>query len=202
MLFTRWKKNGNYRVVGNLTTWYRIYTRARLPVIREWERANPCDLFWAAKGKGADTAVYTAALGAELAASRGKITASTLIDLFKCFEVLDHEVIVEQCKLTGFPMDILMIALSMYSAGRYLCIDGAMAGPVFACRSTTAGCTLAMFILRATMQPSMVTYYTVVCIPRQITFQIFVDDLLLMKSGSKHDVPVKLHSQLMSYWAY
>ena len=38
ILFTRWKKSGSYRVCGKLPTFYRVYTRVRLPIIREWER--------------------------------------------------------------------------------------------------------------------------------------------------------------------
>ena len=189
-LFTRMKKNGSYRTVGNLPTYYRVYARTRLKVVRKWERDNPCDLFWAAKGKGSDTAVHTASTAAGIALSKGLKSAAALVDVFKCYEVLEHNIIVTKCRLVNFPLDILAVALSMYSAARYLIYDGAMAGPVFTHRGITAGCTFATFILRGAMQFDMIQYNTVVCIPRQLIFQIFVDDLMVMGSSTDDKVVV------------
>ena len=190
-LFTRMKKNGAYRTVGNLPTYYRVYARTRLKVVRAWERDNPCDLFWAAKGKGSDTAVHTASTAADIAWAKGLKSAAALVDVFKCYEVLDHNVIVNKCRMVHFPMDILSVALSMYSSATFLIYDGAMGGPVFKHRGITAGRTFANFISRGTMQYDMMQYNIVVCIPREITFQIFVDDLMVMASGSEEQVVIR-----------
>ena len=190
-LFTRPKKSG-YRVVGNLPTFYRIYSRARLPVVREWERLHPSDLFWASAGKGADVAVHAAATAADLACARGLHAAAALIDIFKCFEVLDHNVIIRKCKAIGFPMDVLAIALSMYSSARYLIYNGAMGGPAFTHRGITAGCTFACFVLRATMQADVVIFFSEHCKPFGTILQIFVDDLMLLQMGTRQEIPHKL----------
>ena len=134
-------------------------------------------------------AVHTATTLADIAVSLGLIAAACLIDIFKCFEVLDHNVIVRECRRAGFPLDILAVALSMYSAGRYIFYQGAMGGPAFSHSGITAGCTFAVFILRATLQPCMDQLYVEQCAPKRMVMQIFVDDLMLMQMGTVADVP-------------
>ena len=190
-LFTRAKKSG-YRVVGNLPTFYRIYARARLPVVRDWERLHPSDIFWASAGKGADVAVHSAVTAADIACAQGLHAAAALIDIFKCFEVLDHNVIIRKCRAIGFPMDVLAIALSMYASARYLIYNGAMGGPAFTHRGITAGCGFACFILRATMQADMVIFHNAHCKPFGTILQIFVDDLMLLQTGNSMAIPHKL----------
>ena len=191
-LFTRPKKNGTYRTVGSLPTFYRIYAKQRLKYLRDWEINHPCDLFWAAKGKGADVAVHTAATAAEIAKTKGHITAAALVDIFKCFEIMNHNTIIRKCMIVQFPMDILAVALSMYSAARYLILNGAMGGPVFTHRGITAGCSFAVYILRATMQADIIVFYGQHCKPYGVMLQIFVDDLLVMYSGLADMVVARL----------
>ena len=190
-LFTRPKKSG-YRVVGNLPTFYRIYARTRLTTVRDWEKEHPSDLFWASAGKGADVAVHAAATAADLACARGLHAAAALVDIFKCFEVLDHNVIIRKCKIIGFPMDVLAIALSMYSSARYLILNGAMGGPAYTHKGITAGCGFACFILRATMQADIVIFYNQHCKPFGTILQIFVDDLMLLQTGTLKEIPHKM----------
>ena len=182
-LFTRPKKNGTYRTVGSLPTFYRVYAKHRLRYLRVWEIENPCEHFWAAKNKGADVAVHMATTAADIAKAAGHVTAASLIDIFKCFEILDHNTIIQKCKIVHFPMDILAVALSMYSAARYLVLNGAMGGPVYTHKGITAGCSFAVYILRATMQADVIIFYGQHCKPFGIMLQIFVDDLLLLCSG-------------------
>ena len=188
ILFTRRKKSGSYRVCGNLTTFYRIWTRVRLPIIQDWERDNPSCIFWACAGKGADRAVHTAAVQCDIAYAKGRQAAAGVVDLWKCFEVLKHSIIIEQAKQSNYPMDILKVAISMYQADRYLVLEKATAGPVYAINGITAGCTLAMSILRSTLLPTLEAFYNEVCLPRNIDFQAFVDDLLLLATGSEQYV--------------
>ena len=187
-LFTRPKKNGAYRVVGSLPTFYRVYARLRLKELRTWETDNPCDLFWASRGKGADVAVHTAATAADIGGAQGLITAAALVDIFKCFEVLCHNTIIRKCKIVNFPMDILAVALSMYAAARYLILNGAVGGPVYTHRGITAGCSFACYILRGTMQADMILFFNDHCKPYGTILQIFIDDLLLMHTGTKSTV--------------
>ena len=184
ILFSRRKKSGAYRVVGNLTTFYRIWTRVRLPIVQDWERDRPSDIFWATAGRGADVAVHAAAIQCDVAVSKGRTAAGGQIDVWKCFEVLTHVTIVEQALLSGFPLDILRVAISMYRSERYLVLDKATAGPVFCAKGVTAGCTLAMAILRSTLLPTLEDFYHEVCAPKEITLQVFVDDLSLLVMGS------------------
>ena len=60
MLFTQKKKEGSHRLLGYLPTIYRVWTQARLDLVREWDRANPRDYFWAGEDKGAAMAVVQA----------------------------------------------------------------------------------------------------------------------------------------------
>ena len=188
ILFSRRKKTGSYRVVGNLTTFYRIWSRTRLPIVQDWERDRPSAVFWATAGRGADMAVHAAAVHCDIAVSKGRVAAGGLIDIWKCFEVLLHTTIVEQATLSEFPMDILRVAISMYQSERYLVLDKATAGPVYSIKGVTAGCSLAMAILRSTLLPTLEAFYNEVCVPRGVLLQVFVDDLSALVAGSVHHV--------------
>eukprot|EP00972_Heterocapsa_arctica_P038245 5630694-Heterocapsa_arctica.AAC.1 len=70
----------------------RIWGKARRSFAWDWELANARPYFWAGRGKPAARSVHRQSLRAEIARSRGLSSASTLLDMVKCYEKIGHRV--------------------------------------------------------------------------------------------------------------
>eukprot|EP00972_Heterocapsa_arctica_P006364 934223-Heterocapsa_arctica.AAC.1 len=80
------KPDGSTRPIGLLTGLMRLWGKARRSFAWDWELANARPYFWAGKGKPAARSVHRQSLRAEVARSRGQASASTLLDMVKCYE--------------------------------------------------------------------------------------------------------------------
>ena len=114
------------RPIALLNTLVRIQGRLRRPLAARWEDANPREYFWAGRGRGSDKCVWMQAAWAEWASARGFKVATCFYDLFKAFEKVGFQRLMQEECRTGFPVRQMKLLVFVYSAARVLDIGGAL----------------------------------------------------------------------------
>ncbi len=143
------KKGGGARLIGLLTSLYRIWARTRYHDIRESLEARLSRQFLsAAPGEGAQRAAGCASLLAEGAHARGEHSATTLADISKFYEQVEFQEMIEGALAFGVPRPILALAVHQYSGPRRIRVDRAYSQPVYPGRSIVPGCTWATVLIR------------------------------------------------------
>ena len=137
------KPKGGTRPIGLFPSPYRIWAKARLPLAQAWEDENWRAYFACAKGSGAADVVWAQAVRAEAGASSDKFVAACLWDLASFFDTIDHERLFRMGEKYGYPMQVLRMALSAYSAPRVVQTREGRSSPVNPNRGIVPGCTLA-----------------------------------------------------------
>ena len=76
------------RPIGLLTGLMRLWGKVRRPYGKAWEADNARPYFWAGKGRPAADSAHQQTLKAEIARAKGISSASSLLDMVKCYERL------------------------------------------------------------------------------------------------------------------
>ncbi len=90
------KQGGGHRLIGLLTSLYRVWAKLRRPLCTSWESDNERGWDYAAVGKGALAGAWDLSLEVEAASSVGMHTAAYLSDLSKFYEYIPHAVVLEK----------------------------------------------------------------------------------------------------------
>ena len=145
------KLSGGTRLIASLSGIYRLWSRARVPLIREWAARHERKYLYAGVGMGSVDAVQDAMAEDEVARTDGSFSCSVLDDVSKCYEEVEHAVAVESALALDFPLRVLKVIMDMYSAPRRILFNGAYSAAVATARAIVPGCSFATWLLRALM---------------------------------------------------
>ena len=109
------------------------------------------DYDWCAKGRRNEDVVWKQALYDENARELGQCSASALLDLKKAFETVSLHHPWKAGPRYGFPLATLRATLEIFSFGRVLNLDQAIALPVRSLSAILAGSRFATDILYLTL---------------------------------------------------
>ena len=140
--------SGAWRPIGLLSSFMRIWARARAGVIARWADENGRSYLHGGSGSGAQRAAWLQAARAELAEATGKHFAQELIDLAKCFEHVPHHLLVRFAIKHGYNLWVLRLSIATYRCERTIRIEGAFSRTIVANRGIVAGSVFAVVELR------------------------------------------------------
>ena len=137
------KLAGGYRLIGIMSSVYRLWAKTRKPYADEWERKHERKYFAAGSQRGAVDTVWRQALRAERGVGKGGHAAIVLTDLRKYCEYIDHKRLLRCSENTGFPMPIARVAISTYGGERRIRMGRFVGDKLFPRRSIVPGCGFA-----------------------------------------------------------
>ena len=141
------KRGGGRRPIWMLEALVRVWERARKPVVQAWRAANVRDYDGCARGRRVEDVVWVQALHDEIAAGRGQVSSTALLDLTKAFESarLDHAW--KAGIRYGYPLRLLRLSLEAFAFERHVSCQGACASGVRTLSAILAGSTFASDVL-------------------------------------------------------
>ena len=107
------KPDGSRRPIGLLTGLMRLWGKIRRSYGKQWELDNARPYFWAGHGRPASDSAHQQSLKAEVARANGLAAASSLLDMVKCYERIQHRVVAEAAKRLGFNIRVLRLCLAV-----------------------------------------------------------------------------------------
>eukprot|EP00973_Karenia_brevis_P085485 11862009-Karenia_brevis.AAC.1 len=176
------KPDGGRRPIGLLTGLMRLWGKVRREYARAWEEENARPYFWAGRGRPAADSAHQQALKAEIARAKDLASASTLLDMVKCYERIQHHVVAAAAKRTGFNLRIIRLCLAVYAGPRLLSVDGAVTELFRIGTSIVAGCSFATTILRVVLIELMdigTRLYP------NVSLHVYVDDIDIGMCGTE-----------------
>ena len=84
---------------------------------------------------------------------------SIFIDLTTFCETVEHELLIQQAKILGFPQVVLNIALQIYRGERLISSEGRVSHPLWASRGIMAGCPIAPALAKLALFPTCQKVY-------------------------------------------
>ena len=135
------------RLTALLHGLYRLWAKARLPVVQRWAAKHAREYMYAGPGRGSTEAAAAVLHEDEVGKLRGLSTAATLRDLDKCFEKVGHAQVVKAAVEQEFPLRILRVVLTVYSGSRRIVWNRAFSDAVAIAKTIVPGCTFATIIL-------------------------------------------------------
>ncbi len=143
------KKAGGARLIGMAASVYRLWARVRYQDIRAQlePRLARAELA-AAPGRGASQAAFDAAYTTEVAVARGKVAATTAIDLSQYYEHISVAEFIKPAMKVGLPAPIAALTAHFYLGPRRLRVGRAFSPVIYPRRGIVAGCTWCTVIIR------------------------------------------------------
>ncbi len=184
------KKSGGHRGIANLTSTYRIWSKARKPWAQRWEDANQRPFFAASRGVGPIDAVYRQALKHEAAVAEGRESAVLLDNLENFFEAIDREVLVREAQALDFPLALLRASLAAYIGPRMLTLDGRAAKELYARNGIVPGCTFATSFVKLFYLRRLDAF--VAQLPPDVDVDKYIDDLAISAAGVSDELIAKI----------
>ena len=178
------KPKGGHRPIGLFSGLRRLWARARMSEVTEWEDAHSRPYLACAKGSGALDVVWTQAVKAEARVASGSEAAAGLWDLKSFFDCIDHGLLWARAVQVGFPLVVVSLALASYTAPRSVQLREGKAAPIYPRCGVIAGCALAKSLVAVYYLPVMDAF--VARHPR-VEVDVYVDDLTLAVSGDSVD---------------
>ena len=163
-----------------------MWVKARAPIYKGWERANTVEIGFAGeKGNTPLDVVWWQAALAEIAKASSKYFICVLWDIWKCYEKVDHSILIDSAKRHGYPLAILRITLASYRASRRLTLKGVVSRPIVAECGIVAGCGTATSELRCLLLDVLIQHRNAhPC----VNLNIIVDDLSFdVLASSRHE---------------
>ncbi len=184
------KARGGHRAIAAFPSLYRLWSRVRRDIVRQWEAMNDRAFVAAGTGRGPQDVVWRQAARCEAAAEQGGAAATLLWDLTSFFEAVQRVPLWFRARRLGFPAVILRVALSAYEGPRMLTMAGALSKAVVARHGVPAGCGLAMALTRA------YTLHAYDRVARALTelpaasacLDVYVDDLAVTVTGARGQI--------------
>ena len=140
---------------------YKLWTQARYNLVAEWMARFELVAPWDAARPGQaclDISVRRVFLS-EISRSRGLSRVSVFIDLTTFYETVEHELLIQQAKILGFPQVVLNIALQIYRGERLISSEGRVSHPIWASRGIMAGCPIAPALAKLALFPTCQKVY-------------------------------------------
>ena len=169
------KPDGGLRPIAWVQSVLRVWAKARHVLVGEWEKSYTGGLpFAAQKDRSPVDCVWRHSFRAEVAQTSGNHFACVLLDLKKCYEMIDH------CKLTQaahkhmYPLALLRISIFLYRSPRRILYNGIVSRCIEPARGILAGISSATTELRLMLLDAVVAH---VHTHPAINLNVFVDDL-------------------------
>ncbi len=180
------KPDGGWRPIGLFPTIIRVWMKLRRQLAQGWEEQHSRDFLFAGRGRGAHVAAWQHAQRAEQAADAGATFVQLLLDMQKCFELVPHDVLVQEARAVGYPLPLLRLALAAYRLPRSLSIGGVHSSLILAERGIAAGSGLATTELRVLLI-RLLDRVRERC--PAVKLSAYVDDLTADASGTQQTAP-------------
>ena len=179
------KKNGSLRDLGLFAGFLRVCTKARGEVCRQWERENDRPFFACGAARSTTDTVWRAAVRAEAAQASGQAAAAVLQDMEAFYQSVDHEKLLLQAALHGFPLPLLRLALHLYRGPRHLLLGRGVAPPAWPTRGVLPGCAWAGTLVKVYYLTALDAF--TLRHPR-VELDVYVDDIQLAAQGTESAV--------------
>lgn len=144
------KKTGGSRTVAISSTFDRLLMALDDERLKQFESEQAYDKDSAKAGASTSRAAEDRALNRDLRAAQGKQTCTMLWDMANFFDTLDIRILIEEAEAAQYPMEELLLILTIHQAPRRLKIGKAV-GTIIAAlgRALLAGCKRAAQMARA-----------------------------------------------------
>ncbi len=143
------KGNGGFRPIGLFPSLIRLWVKVRRTQLRDSERLQQGEYFYAGAARGANVAAWQQAAVAEAAVSRGASFAQVLVDMVKAFDRVPRQRLVDEAARVKYPLHLLRLAMMAYAMPRVVMIGGVVFRIVCTTRGIAAGSGSATTELRA-----------------------------------------------------
>ena len=181
------KPGGGRRPIGVLPTVVRLWERARKSLAQQWLRENRRPYDWATQGRSSEAAVWQCSLFDEAAKGRGLLSATTLVDLTKAFEMVKLRDIWLAARRHDFPLRLIRPALEAFSFARRLCYQGAVSAPVDTKTAILAGGGFAQLALLLVLLDPLDEIHAIFS-GRSVNLCAYVDDIALHAVGTEREI--------------
>lgn len=169
------------RLVAKMPMHLRVMFKARRWHIAEWESAH--SQFWdsAIAGSSALRAALLRSYKLERATALGAAAAAALVDIEKCYDSLDPELLVDCLLELGFPPLSLFLHLMVHWAPRVIQHRGVASRIIAVTRSILAGCTSSGTIAKGYLYKMCEAMHNKL---PMVKLSTYVDDLVLWVIGA------------------
>ncbi len=174
------KEGGGHRLIGLMTSLYRVWTKLRRPYCTKWEGDHARSWDYASSGKGALAGAWDLGMEVEAAKAVGMQTAAYLSDLAKFYEHIPHALVLEKSAELGFPLTIALLAINQYGGNRRVSVDKCWSQSVCTVHGVVAGCSLATTLVKIVLIQVMDVIRA--RYPRLVLF-VYLDDITLLWRG-------------------
>ena len=170
------------RPITLFRTVVRIMAKAKSWRAAGWLEDNSPEYLNMAKGRRVGDGMWRTQLRALISEEQGQQSAEVMLDLHKAFELVERGKLLEAGILAGYPLDVLIWGLEMYSWSRRLVFRGCVTPELFTSRGICAGSAFAtseLWLLLCGSLGRIARHF-----PR-VTICIHVDDLSFTACGRK-----------------
>ena len=163
------------RPIGLYQSTFRLWGKARKSIVADWE-SSICDngIFAAGKHKSSLDVAWRVAMKKELASSSNLSYAAVFWDLYKCYELIKHDVLFAAAVRHKFPLAILRITIASYQQPRRLIMHDIVSRCIQPSRGIIAG------VMSATAELKCVLLDAANALSRNhphVSLHIYIDDL-------------------------
>ncbi len=178
------KEAGGHRLIGLLTSLYRVWAKLRRPLCQKWEDGYCRGWDYASKGAGAVSAAWDLMVEWEASEAVGMKTAAFMGDLKRFYEFIPHTLVLAKARRLQFPPTLAILAVHMYGGARRISVDKCLTGPAWTLRGVVAGCSLATTVVKLILLEAIDS--VVREFPRLRPF-VYLDDITLLWRGTRVD---------------
>jgi len=171
-----------YRILKITSGWYRVWASMRNKDLHPWiMQWAPEEVFSGAPGRGAQDAWLNTALAMELNLSAGLNVAGGSIDVYKCFDQINRDLLLKVAQDAGMPVRIIEPYFRYINNLNIRFQVGQRIGPGHRDRcSIPQGCPFSMTMIALLMVPWVNLMHEVGAEPR-----VLADDLLFSIAGAE-----------------
>ena len=172
------KASSGFRTVGWYQTLFRIWIKIRSPLVKQWETdyTNGIRGFAAQSNRSAVDVVWRHSCAAELSRHNDSVFACILWDIGKCYEKVDHSLLLDAAKRHKYPLAVLRLTIASYRAARRIVHHGIASRQLFPNNGIIAGCSTATSELRCLLLDIVLHHNAS---HPQIGLNIYIDDIAL-----------------------
>ena len=171
------KPTAGVRPIGIFHSGFRLWAKARRSLVDDWEtRCADMPEFAAAKHRSSTNVVWRHSMKGEFAKANRRHFAVIMWDLLKCYEHMDHQVLVRAARNHRYPLALLRLTLAVYAADRHIVYEGLASASMQASRGIVAGSAMATSELKLVLI-DVVRQHNV--LHPGIFLRILVDDISL-----------------------
>ena len=183
------KKNWKLRDLGLFPGFIRVCAKARSEFCRKWEAENDRSFFASGAARATTDTVWRAAVRAEADHASNLAAAAVLQDMESFFQMIDHQKLLQQAKELGFPIQMIRLALHLYSGPRHLTLGKGVATPVTPNRGIPPGCVWACTLVKVYYLRAFDAF---VARHQQVLLDVFVEDIQCATHGEEEAVVDRL----------